>query len=393
MDWIELFMEYTEGTPSPPLLRLWSGITAVSGALERRVWTKTGHSVLYPNLFTLLVAPPAIGKSIAITPVAELWYATKKLHVAPDNVTKAALIDAISAADTKKVTASGLIEYHSLVVPSSEFGVLVPAHDLEFLSVLNHIYDNPRCYRENRRTNNQRIEITNPQLTILAGTQPGFLANLLPEEAWTMGFTSRIIMVYAGTPVRVKLFDDQRQHKDDLWKQLVTTLTSFHSLMGCVLWEQPAKDELERWNAEGLPPIPEHSKLVNYNGRRILHIIKLCMISAVSRTQTLTISLDDLNRARDWLLQVEDAMPDVFREMTQKSDAQVIADMHFFAWKLWIKAKQPVHKTRLVHFLSSRVPSEKIDRVIDVAERSNIITRMAGTELFIPKPAHEHGIE
>ena len=65
-DWITNFLDYTAAIPSPASFRLWSAITAISGVLERKVWIQTAQSFLYPNLFTLLVGPPATGKTQAI---------------------------------------------------------------------------------------------------------------------------------------------------------------------------------------------------------------------------------------------------------------------------------------------------------------------------------------
>lgn len=393
-DWLDSYMEYTDGIPSPEIFRLWSGISTLAGALERRVWVSTSRSVLYPNLFVLLVAPPAVGKSQAITNVHELWHTTKKFHVAPDNVTKASLIDALAAADGKRVIPTGLLEYHSLLTASSEFGVLVPAHDLEFLSVLNHIYDNPRSYRENRRSLQNNISITNPQLNIIAGTQPGFLASLLPEEAWSMGFTSRIIMVYAALPPIVSLFEKQDSRKDQ-FDHLRDRLMIFSDLMGEAKWEPEAQQELERWYRSGQEPVPQHSKLQHYNGRRILHILKLSLISAISRSGELFITMDDMQRARNWLLSVEQVMPDIFRDMTLKSDSQVIQELHFFLWQIWVKGKKPIHEGRAIHFLQQRVPAEKIERVLDIAVKSQILRREDTSvgPAYVPRPTHEHGGE
>lgn len=395
MDWLTSYMEYTDGIPSPEIFRLWSGISTLAGALERRVWISTSRSVLFPNLFVLLVAPPAVGKSQAINNVTELWYATKKFHVAPDNVTKASLIDALAEADTKKITSTGaLFEYHSLLTASSEFGVLVPAHDLEFLSVLNHIYDNPRTYRENRRSLAKNVEIVNPQLNIIAGTQPGFLASLLPEEAWSMGFTSRIIMIYSAVPPRVSLFSKQ-EPRDHLFKHLASELSEISALMGQIQWEPEAEKELERWALDGCEPIPQHSKLQHYTGRRILHTLKLSVISCISRTKGLVVSLEDVSRARDWLLHAEQLMPDIFRDMVLKSDAQVIQELHFFLWQLWVKHKKPIHEGRAIHFLQNRLPAEKIERVLDIAVKSGILRKVDSTfgPAYEPRPTHEHGAE
>lgn len=392
-DWLDLFLDYTEGIPSPEIFRLWSGIAALAGAMERRVWIETARSKLFPNLYTLLVAPPGVGKSQAISHVTELWYTAKGLHVAPDNVTKPALIDAIGAASRKLVLSeTGLMEFHSLLVASSEFGVLVPAHDLEFLNTLNHIYDCPRNYRENRRSmGDNQVDITNPQLNILGGTQPAYLANLLPEEAWGMGFTARVIMVYSSKAINVPLFSAQAPRTAQ-FKELVLRLQTLVKQYGALDFTPECKAEIERWANDGCKPVPTHSKLANYTSRRILHALKLSIIAAVSAGHSI-IELRDFDRAREWLLLAEATMPDIFREMVGKSDVQVIDELHYYCWQIWIKEKKPVHVSRMIHFLQHRIPSDKILRVIDVAEKANILEKMAGSESYKPRPKHEHGME
>jgi hypothetical protein len=106
----------------------------------------------------------------------------------------------------------------------------------------------------------------------------------------------------------------------------------------------------------------------------------------------LVVTLPALNRARDWLLHAEQLMPDVFREMVQRSDSQLIQELHYFLWKLWLKEKKPIHESRLIHFLQTRVPSEKVLRVLEIAARSSIIKLVADKQ-WIPRPTHEHGLE
>jgi hypothetical protein len=393
-DIIHNFMEYTEGLPSPEIFRLWSAITMISGALERRVWVETARSLLYPNLYVLLVAPPAVGKSISVSEVSKFWYDAKKFHIAPSNATKASLIDCIAKADGKKLVNGVLVEYHSLLAASSEFGVMVPAHDLEFLSVLTDIFDCPARYSEERRSLSKQIDIVNPQLTIIAGTQPAYMASMIPEEAWGQGFTSRLIMIYASSAPKVKLFSTGFvDPRSALRKTIVDQLKKLSELFGRATWDADAMELLENWAAAGCPPEPTHSKLNNYNGRRVLHIIKLSLIAAVSRSGKTNITLPDVQRAMDWLFQAEELMPDIFRDMQQKSDTQVIQELHFFLWRIWLKEKTPIHEGRVIHFLSTRIPTEKILKLIEIAERGKMILRDAGTQSYTPRPQHEHGIE
>lgn len=393
-DWIESFLQYSEGTPSPRIFRLWSAITCVAASLERRVWIFSMGDHVYPTLYTLLVGKPGTGKSQAIRPTSALWYATKELHVAPNSVTKASLTDELEAAKRTMVIQeeNRIIEYHSLQIAASEFGVLVPAHDLDFLNFLNQIYDNDPNYRESRRTGARKVDTVNPQINILAGTQPAYLATLLPEEAWGMGFMTRMIMVYSAEIFRGNLFTSTAGNKDH-FNELTMGLKSLLKVHGEIQWENEARDAIQTWYTGGCPPEPEHSRLVSYNTRRILHVLRLGIVSAASAGHPMLITLNDFYRALDWLLEAEQTMPDIFKEMVQKSDAQVIEELHMFVWALWAKNKEWIHEHRLWYFLKSKVPSDKIPRILETAVRSNIFDRQADQPLYKPRPKNEHGME
>jgi hypothetical protein len=394
-DWIELFLDWTEGIPSPRIFRQWAAICTLAGALERRVHIVSAGKTLFPNMYVLLVGTPGVGKTQVIEHVNDLWHVFTELHVAPHDVTKAALIDCLAQASSRRVLGeSELLEYNSLLVAADEFGVLVPSHDLEFLSTLNRIFDNPPQHRQNRRGLQQQVDITNPQLNIVGGVQPAYLANLLPEEAWSMGFMSRVIMVFSGEKVKFKL---NLRSKTALRGNavvrdvLISKTQKVLGLYGRLDWTEEAENAVEKWNESGLEPVPEHSKMEHYNQRRLLHVLKLCIISAVSRS-SFVIDAIDFNRARDWLFEVEQFMPDVFREMVQRSDRQVIDELHWYAWKLWVKEKQPIHEARLFEFLRIRAPSDKIPRILDIAVRAGMFENL-GLNFYKPKPKHEHGME
>lgn len=392
-DWIERFMAYSEGIPSPEKFRLWSAITAVAGALEKRVWAETGRSILFPNLFTLLVSAPGIGKSQAIKIIHEMWYDTEKFKVAPDNMTKASLIDGLAKASQVFYPGDGsMIDYHTLLVAADEFGVFIPAHDLEFLSVLNKIFDNPKVYRETRRTLDKDIHIVQPQITILAGSQPGFLGSMLPEEAWTMGFTSRLIMVHSATGPEIDIFQSQNP-RANMRKDLVSGLASIASVYGKADFTPEAIEVFTKWYKSGMPPVPDHSKLQHYIPRRALHTLKLSMISAASRGMTTEVIASDMERAIDWLLGAEETMPDVFREMVGKSDNQIMLDLHQFVWEIFRKKKEPVHENMIYKFLRSKAPADKIYKILEVTQRSGLMAYVDNIKSFIPRPKQEHGVE
>src|SRR5215831_3135475 len=96
------FMDVTREDNVPEVFKRWSAISLIGGALERRVWTRTGsHGGLsrytFPNLYVLLIAPPGTGKSV-IDVISDFWRETVQpgtttpaFKIAPTNMTRAAL--------------------------------------------------------------------------------------------------------------------------------------------------------------------------------------------------------------------------------------------------------------------------------------------------------------
>lgn len=390
-DWIETYVSETNAVPSPEIYRLWAAITAVSGVLERKVWTTGSAGPIYPNLFTLLVGPPASGKDNAIRPIREIWAKMTGLHLSPDNVTKAALIDALSKSlRTLMNGSSEMMTFSCMVAPVPEFGVFFSKHDTEFLSVLNHLYMSPSLYKEERRTSGI-VEINKPHLVLLAGTQPDFLSSFLPEEAWGMGFTSRLVMIYAEGAPPADLFTLTAINATGLVQQL----RKIFEMKGEFVWSKNTMNEINAWNRAGCPPIPAHSKLLHYNGRRTLHIIKLSMISAASRAASLHVTVEDFERAKEWLLSAEAVMPDIFRAMGQRSDQQIIEDLRLHLYRLWssvaLEKRKPLLARDIWAYLHTRVTSDRIPKLIDVAEKLGYLKRGKYPDEWIPAPLEHFG--
>lgn len=384
-DFIDCFLDWTLLTPSPPIFRLWSAIGAVAGALERRVWCKALIKPTFPNLFILLVAAPGIGKGV-IDEVSHLWRKVPALRLAPDSTTSASMLDSLTDAN-RVIRRDGVIqfEYHSLLVAAEEFGVFLPEHDMEFLNRLNKIFVNPPYIRVRRKYLKEEVNILNPQVNILAGTQPGYLSSLLPEAAWVQGFTQRLLLIHASSGPSPKLFSDDSA-RDDLEEELARGVAELVEMTGQFQWTSGAERAITKWDEAGGPPKPSHIRLSHYLRRRTQFMLKLMMVSSASRREEdLIIKEFDFERALSWLKVAEISMPDVFREMTQKSDGNLLKEMLYALYDLYIKGgKKPVHRSKLLTFLSSRAPSEKCHKLIDLAVDSDWITRV-DVDYFIPK--------
>jgi hypothetical protein len=401
-DFVTLFLETFDSVPSPLLFKRWSAIATVAAACERRVWAETGRGRTYPNLYVLLMAAPGIGKHI-IADARRLWRdartnGTRAFHVAPDNMTKASLLDRLAKAKRAFLPSSGPIEtYHSLLIASEEFSVLFPTYDTEYLGALNSIWNVEDSYEESRRTGTvKELEIERPLINILAGYQPALMATTFPEEAWASGLARRLIMVHCSTGQYRGLFDEAPDATAGR-RTLVRQLSALADLYGVCRWTPAAAARIAEWDAEsgepgrGGNPVPTHSKLAYYVGTRTHLVIKLCIVSAVSRSGSRVIELIDVSRAIAWLIEAEATMPDVFRAMLGKSDTQVIEEMHYFVQSMWAKdRRKPVAGDVIRRFLLMRVPHDKVEGLLAAAEKAQILSRQAGSDLWLPRPKMEH---
>lgn len=374
--WTDGFNQYMEDKGSPAIFTKWAGIFAVAAALERKVWIKTRKGVLFPNLYMITIGPPGAGKTLATSVINEFFSELNEHHLAPTNVTKASLIDALNGA-SRRIIRPGenppMIDFNSLTVISDELGVFLPSYENDFMNVLTNVYD-CRIYSETRRSKNISIKMDNPQLNMTAATTPSYINALLPEGAWDQGFLSRTILVYSGSEAPSDIFGDTL-YDSALEKSLEIDLKKISNLYGKMSFTSEAEQALNEWHKAGGPPIPDHPKLQHYNTRRTAHLLKLCMVSSASCGDSLVVTIDNYAEALDWLLEAEASMPDIFRSMRSGGDARIIEEAYHFIYQIYVKKKEPVREQLLFAFLGERTPAHNVERIATVMERAGLIKK------------------
>lgn len=394
-DIISDFMEYTENAPSPEIFRLWSAISLVGGACERRIWTISGEQLNFPSLYVLLVGRPGTGKSI-INTVKDLWRDVVKpkstetaLHVASDSLTRASLIDELADSTTKRIVKFDTFTYHSLLVAAEEFEVLLPTYDSPFISVLNDLWNVKPWHIEKRRHGPAKVvTIENPQLHLLGGVQPAYFTGHWQEQAWSTGLARRAIMIYAAAGPRKNPFQ-KAPNRQVLKNKILKRLSYISEIYQEVRTPPAVERRMLDWYDAGCPPEPDHSKLASYNTTRFEFLIKLSLISCVSRVGGSDMAIDeyDVTRALGWLLQAEKYMSDIFTEMAGRSDGQVLEEFHRYVMRIWTQTRAPIKTSILIEFLSMQLPSDKVHRNLQVAVDRGIIARAPNTvDSWLPRP-------
>lgn len=374
--WIDTYIDYTEILPSPPLFRKWVAISFVAAAVERKVWVRTMGSDLYPNLYMVLVGPPGIGKGVAIHPAEKILREVPEIHVGPSDLTAASLIDALNESIRRVIQLNAgqpYVEFNSLTVISRELGVLIPAWETTLMNLLTDVYDG-FTIDQKRRGKDLRIKIPNPQINLLGACTPSYLNEVLPPGAWDQGFLSRTILVYSGDKTPRDPFAEDanlalttRVHAD-LLHDLKTIALEF----GQMSFTSPAASAIKAWIKGGQQPAPTHQKLQYYNSRRLAHLLKLCMVSSISRSGQKVIGLEHYSEALNWLMEAETYMPDIFKSMMTGGDSSAMEEAWNYVWTLYAKEKKPIAEHRVVHFLRERVPAHAVMRVLEIMVRSRM---------------------
>lgn len=363
-DWISTYTKYVQGMDVPEIFAKWSGISAVSAALERRVWIKTPRKgALYPNLYVFLIGRPGIGKSIPINQCREMVSCIKdkggnKSHfICAPSVTSAAIIDELADAKRTYTDAKGApVEYNSLAAIINELGVFMYKYDIEFTSLLTDLWDG-YYYRSRRRGGPDKkginLEIARPSISLLAGMAPRFIGDTMPEGAWDHGFMARVMMIYSEEMPDEDLFT-AIETNDDMRKNLKHDINIIGNLTGEFGFSPEFVEAWRAWKAAGCVPVPEHPRLYNYNVRRIPQLLKLCTIAAVSRGAPHIISAEDLSTALEWIIEAETWMPEVFSSMGGARDAQIITEcLHFIKTQQRI-TNLPVPESAVISFIRDR---------------------------------------
>lgn len=374
-NWIDTFVEYTENLPSDPILKKWSAIACLAGALERRTWVTTFGKPLYPNMYIMLIAPPSMGKTILSTRVSSLWRSTDDLIVAPSNLTKASLVDELAAAE-RNVTRLNMIPavetFNSIQLAVNEMGNFITSYDNEFINFLTDVYDCDR-YEERRRGNRDNpINIEKTQLTMYGCTTTSWLGQFMPEGAWDQGFISRVILIHSGVKRKVSLFA-KRENKDKLFKQLAFDLNIISKVNGEFTFEEDAAQAMDNWHMAGNPPEPDHPKLEHYKGRRTTHVLKLMMVASIAESNDLVLTLDHFTQALDLILEAEEHMPDIFKSMNSGGDMKVIEDCWHTVYKLYRhRGDTPVEEHIVLKFLQEQLPSHSVERVLQIMVKARM---------------------
>jgi hypothetical protein len=310
--WIDGFLDYTDNTEPRESFRRWVGISTVASAMQRKCRLRWGRETFFPNLYIILVGPPASRKGTAMREGIS-FLKRIGMDFAADESSRQKLITSLKESVSSNTMLSGEAQFHcSLNVYASELTVFLGYEDRDFLSMLCKWFDceDRFVYDTHGRG---REEIANVWVNLLGGTTPMQLQSSLPDGAVGSGFTSRVIFVYEEdkekTVIKPELTHDQLAIED----ALSIDLSEIHTMSGDFVVTPQFEKLYEKWRyASEAQRVFHEPRLDYYIQRRPTHLFKLAMVYSASRASDRIITADDLQLAIDTITETEVKMPQVF---------------------------------------------------------------------------------
>jgi len=293
-------MEWNDGTEVPRNYFFWAALSSIAATVNGQIWIRQGKFVHYPNMYIVLLGPPANGKTVAIDRAEEIVREIDDIAVSGQSETAEGLIRHMRDKCVRQMVLpppDGAVSYTPISLYLSELSNFFGKDPAGMIDLLTGIWDRGgRTFH--RRTKGQGEDmIPRPNVNLLSGTTPAWITQYLKTDIVGGGFTRRI--VFANEPRRdpahrVAWPEDTPAQKNAK-ARCVLYGKRLRSLIGEVQYTDGAKKAYIDWYNTRPPATTEEEE--GYHGSKPSLMLKVAMLLAVSREPKLVITEEDVKVA------------------------------------------------------------------------------------------------
>lgn len=357
-------------TETPDRFIQWSAISVISGVMKRKFFLKDGLYTIYPNQYIVLVAPPGIGKGTAIK---FLWDMIKEnspflANFIPDRATAPKILERLANGwNTAPVMIGQQIvtgtKEHTCTILSTELSVLLGASE-QMLDYLCEFWDKGEFEYDTKNSGSSFVK--EMAVSLMGATVPDFIRNIDRDRSMSIkgGFTSRCLFIYEDKPARY-LPDppplETNPVSAKLLQDIKTDLKWIASLPGGEFqWATDAKISFIRFlgNLRNTASIDDEAT-INFKSRIRAHVLKLAMVLAISRHDTLTIERIDMENSIAYVNGCLQTLEKIFRGSGESDLAVSTAYV-----KDYVERVGAASRKEMLKHLHRHMSHETLDRII-----------------------------
>jgi len=286
--WLGRYMQFTSNLEICARFRFFAACCAMGAVVNNKVWLQRGDEGLLPKLmpnpWVILLAPPGRGhKTTAINMACNLiQQASSDTRVLADKLTSEYLVKALSAPRTQKdIIRIGPRDATGLV-KASELSVFFgrQQYNVGLINLITDLYDFREEWKGGTIGRGNEV-LRNVCISILGGSTPVWLQQMLPDDAFTGGFMSRFILVEMP-PTYFKKIAHPKRPKGIQWSDLVEEMREIEQRSrGEMRWGPGSMDAYEQVYSDSAPT--GEAQRDAYREREPEQVIKTAMLLALDR--------------------------------------------------------------------------------------------------------------
>lgn len=288
--------------------------------MKRSVWVDRKSWKLYPNIYTVLVGRPGIGKGSAINPITNIVKESGCANLVGDRITIEFLLEKLSKG-FPSVTANGngTVNFgkdSSCLISAAELQVFATASQFT-LPIMADLWDcREHPFDYGTKTQGKFI-IDKPTVSLLGGSTTEWLVQSIPHSAVGGGFTRRVNFVYAKA--RDKHLPWPTVRTGTIVQDLVEDLRILSQLKGEMTFDKDAEAAFEEiYKASDAADFDDEATAA-YKSSMWAHATKLAMVLSVSERGDLRITKSHITTAVDAVREVVKDIGMVFRSVGESS--------------------------------------------------------------------------
>ena len=290
-DFIESYLKYSSGHESTKKIHMWTAISILAGALERKVWMDRGYYTLFPNLYVFIIGKSGLIKKSTSTNIGiDLLREVPGFNFMSERLTSASLIEQLSTSHKTFEYKERIINQSATFAYASELSILMMEVHGTIIELLTTFYDcqpndasKPWVYKTRTK---EPLEIYGPCLNILGASTTAWLERCIPKNEMEGGFTGRcIFVVEKDGPEKFVAWPEYTAETLEMKSRLVEDLMMINELKGQVVIHPKTKEYFTKWYNFHMKEVVTPNKdprFTGYLSRKGDLLLKLAMVRSAS---------------------------------------------------------------------------------------------------------------
>lgn len=357
-NFIDSFLEYTSSYESPTDFFYWAALAGIAAVMRDSCYILLGDTKIFPNLYVLIIANPAMRKAKPLNSIIELCKTVSNTKIIEGRTSVQAVIQRLG--DIQRTPDGRTLKGASGIIYSEELSAMFTDDDAN-IPVLTDLYDFKTTYTSALVTRGTTT-LSNVVVTLLGASNEELLRPVFSNKAIYGGLLSRCLIVY-GDKVRHRnslMWEDKKKYQPEPLREMLKDISN---LRGIFEITEEAKIHYDSWYNDVCPTLESKANRTGAEGRIHVSVLKVAMILAAAKYKKLLIDIKILNEAIDRC----QSLFVNYKRLTMGGRSKDADSKVLFLQLLWSSGeekKYTMSRRDIIRASWGDMPSEELDSIV-----------------------------